>query len=96
MEELLQPHVQESLFKKAFDYVKEKHGEVNLQTCLAEMYNENLHEDHILCICVACWSLIEMGSEDFENIEKGLTEKIKKSIMMQVGEHLQNKHEKQF
>ena len=90
MEALLQPQVQELLFTKAFDYVKAKHGEVNLQTCLIEMYNTNLDEEYILCICVACWSLIEMGSEDFEKIEEGLTQKIKKSIMMKVGEHLKN------
>ena len=90
MGELLQPHVQDALFKKAFDYVKGKHGKVNLQTCLTEMYNETLDEDYTICVSLACISLIETGSEDFEKIEKGLTQKMKKSIMTKLGEHLQS------
>lgn len=87
MAELLTHDVQEVMFKKAFDYVREKHGEVNLQTCLSEMYNKDLEEDYVICVWLACISLLEMGSEDFEKIEEGLTQKIKKSIMKQVGEH---------
>ena len=88
MAELLTHDVQEAMFEKAFYYVKEKHGEVNLQTCLSEMYNKDLDEDYVICVSLACISLIEMGSGDFEKIQKGLTQKMKKSIMMQVGEHL--------
>ena len=44
METLLSPDVQMQLFEKAFDYIKGKHGEVNLQTCLHEMYSEELPE----------------------------------------------------
>lgn len=89
MAELLTHDVQETMFKKAFDCVKEKHGEVNLQTCLSEMYNKDLDEDYVVCICLACISLIEKGSEDFEKIEEGLTQKMKKSIMKQVAEHFE-------
>jgi len=88
MEGLLKPGVQEAIFKKAFDYVNGKHGKVNLETCLAEMYNKNLDEDYIVCICLACISLIESGKDDFEKIEEGLSEKMKKSVMRQVGEQL--------
>ena len=88
MEALLQPHVQDALFEKAFNYVKGKHQEVNLQTCLMELYNENLDKDYVICVCLACISLIEMGSEDFEKIEEGLTQKMKKSVMTRVAEKL--------
>ena len=88
MEEILQPHVQEALFKKAFDYVKGKHGKVNLQTCITEMYSETLDKDYAISVCLACISLIEMGSEDFEKIEKGLTQKMKQSVMARAGEQL--------
>lgn len=88
MEGLLKPGVQEAIFKKAFDYVNGKHGKVNLETCLAEMYNKKLDEDYIVCICLACISLIESGKDDFEKIEEGLSEKMKKSVMRQVGEQL--------
>ena len=93
MEELLQPHVQEVLFEKAFNYVKNKHGIVNLQTCLMEIYNNDLEEEYVVCVCLACISLIESGKEDFEKIEKGLSEKMKKSIMTRVGEQLTEKGE---
>ena len=89
MDALLQPGVQETIFKKAFDYVKSKHEEVNLQTCLFEMYNEDLEKEHVVCLCLACISLLEMGSEDFENIQEGLTKKMKSSIMKKVSEHLE-------
>jgi hypothetical protein len=88
MEALLQPHVQDALFEKAFNYVKGKHQEVNLQTCLMELYNENLDKDYVICVCLACISLIEMGSEDFEKIEEGLTQKMKKSVMTRAAEKL--------
>ena len=88
MQKLFEPHVQEALFKKAFDYVKSKHGEVNTQTCISEMYNKDLDEEYVICVCWACLSLIEMSSETFEEIEEGLTSKMKKSIMKQVGEQL--------
>jgi hypothetical protein len=88
MEELLRPEIQEAMFKKAFDYIKERHGIVNLQSCISEMYNKQLDEEYVICVCLACISLIEKGSEDFEKIQEGLTQKMKKSIMMQVGEHL--------
>ena len=88
-EVLRHPGIQEAMFRKAFDYVKAKHGEVNFQTCLFEMYNKDLEEDYIVCVCLTCISFIEMGSEDFEKIEKGLTQKIKKSIMKQVAEHFE-------
>ena len=89
MTELLTDDVQEVMFKKAFDYVMEKHGKVNFETCLFEMYNKDLEEEYIVCICLACISFIEKGSEKFEKIEEGLTQKMKKSIMKQVGEHLE-------
>jgi hypothetical protein len=89
MDALLQPGVQEIIFKKAFDYVKSKHQKVNLQTCLFEMYNEDLEEEYVVCLCLACISLLEMGSEDFENIQEGLTKKMKSSIMKKVTEHLE-------
>lgn len=91
--ELLQPHVQKTLFEKAFDYIKKKHEQVNLQTCLMEMYNNDLEEEYIVCVCLACISLIESGKEEFEKIEKGLSEKMKKSVMTQVGEQLSKKGE---
>ena len=87
-EDLLQPHVQEAIFKKAFYYVKGKHEVVNLQTCLTELYNENLDKEYAVCVCLACISLIEMGSDDFEKIEEGVTQKMKKSVMEQVSKHL--------
>ena len=89
MAELLTVDVQEAMFKKAFDYVMEKHGKVNFETCLFEMYNKDLEEDYVVCICLACISLIEKGSEEFEKIEEGLTKKMKKSIMTQVAEHFE-------
>ena len=91
MEELLQPHVQEALFEKAFYYIKNKHESVNLQTCLMEMYNNDLEEEYVICVCLACISLIESGKEDFDKIENGLSERMKKSVMAQVGEQLTKK-----
>ena len=88
MEALLQPHVQEALFEKAFNYVKGKHNKVNLETCLKELYNENLDKDYVSWVVLACISLIEMGSEDFETIEEGLTQKMKKSVMTRAAEKL--------
>ena len=88
METLLSPDVQMQLFEKAFDYIKGKHGEVNLQTCLHEMYSEELPEDYVVCVCLACISLIEKGADDFEKIEKGLVKKMKASVMKRVAEHL--------
>lgn len=88
MEGLIDPGVQEAIFKKAFDYVNGKHGKVNLETCLTEMYNSDLDEEYIVCVCLACISLIESVKDDFEKIEEGLSEKMKKSVMTQVGEQL--------
>ena len=87
MEALLQPHVQDALFEKAFNYVKGKHQEVNLQTCLIELFNENLDKDYVICVCLACISF-EMGSEDFEKIQEGLTQKMKKSVMTRAAEKI--------
>ena len=39
------------------------------------MYSEELPEDYVVCVCLACISLIEKGADDFEKIEKGLREK---------------------
>lgn len=88
MEALLQPDVQDALFEKAFNYVKGKHQEVNLQTCLIELFNENLDKDYVICVCLACISLIEMGSEDFEKIDEGLTQRMKKSVMTRAAEKI--------
>lgn len=84
----LSPDVQMEMFQKAFDYINKKHGEVNLQTCLFEMYNEKLPQDYVVCVCLACISLIEKGADGFEKIEKGLVKKMKASVMKQVAEHL--------
>ena len=87
---MFEPGIQEEIFKKAFDYIKNKYGKVNMNNCISEMYSTELEEDYVICVTFACLSFIEMGSEDFEQIEKGLTKKMKKSIMMQAGEHFKN------
>ena len=85
---MISPDVQMEMFQKAFDYINKKHGEVKLQTRLFEMDNEKLPEDYVVCVCLACISLIEKGADGFDKIEKGLVKKMKTSVMKQVAEHL--------
>ena len=88
MEGLLKPCVQEALYKKAFDYVNGKHGTFNLENCLIEMYDDNLDGDYIVSISLACISLVENRKDEFEKIEGGLSEKMKKSVIKWSGEQL--------
>jgi hypothetical protein len=80
--------VQQQLFDEAFTLVKNKHQTVTLQTCLLTLFDETLESKNVLSVGWACLSLAMMQSDEFENIEPGITQKIQKSIIAEMSNKL--------
>ena len=81
---------QRHLFNTAFEYLNNNYKKVNLITCIEALESDETPQEKRFSIGWAGLSLLEEGSDDFEKIEKGLTQKMKKSIMTKLGEHLQS------
>ena len=88
LDTLNKSEVQDKMFTQAFNLVKNKHDKVNLQNCLLVLLDEETSSQDVVCLGVACLSLLDMQSNDFEAIETGMTNKIKKFIVLEVSKKL--------
>lgn len=85
---LKNPEVQDKMFTQAFNIVNEKYDKVNLQNCLLVLLDENTSKEDLVCIGLACISLLKKQSDDFESIEVGMTERIQKMIISEISQRL--------
>tara|TARA_Y100000992_G_C21148029_1_gene434809 strand:+ start:206 stop:523 length:318 start_codon:yes stop_codon:yes gene_type:complete len=79
---------QDKMFTQAFNIVKEKHNKVNLQNCLCVLLDNETSSEDVLCVGIACLSLLNKQSDEFEKIENGMTDRIKKSIVLEMSNRL--------
>lgn len=85
---LKNPEVQDKMFTQAFDIVNEKYDKVNLQNCLVVLLDKKTSKEDIVCVGLACISLLKKHSDDFESIEVGMTERIQKMIISEISQRL--------
>lgn len=72
---------QQQLFNTAFEYLNNKYKKVNLATCIQGLESDETPQEKRFSIGWAALSLLEEGSDDFEKIESGLTNKMRKKII---------------
>ncbi len=72
---------QQQLFNTAFEYLNNKYKKVNLATCIQALESDETHQEKRFSIGWAALSLLQEGSDDFEKIESGLTNKMRKKII---------------
>ena len=72
---------QQQLFNTAFEYLNTKYKVVNLATCIQGLESDETPQEKRFSIGWAALSLLQEGSDDFEKIESGLTNKIRKKII---------------
>ena len=72
---------QQQLFNTAFEYLNNKYKKVNLATCIQALESDETPQEKRFSIGWAALSLLEEGSDDFEKIESGLTNKMRKKII---------------
>tara|TARA_Y100000389_G_scaffold198713_1_gene235712 strand:- start:1216 stop:1488 length:273 start_codon:yes stop_codon:yes gene_type:complete len=72
---------QQQLFNTAFEYLNNKYKKVNLATCIEALESDETPQEKIFSIGWAALSLLEKGSDDFEKVESGLTNKMRKKII---------------
>ena len=72
---------QQQLFNTAFEYLNTKYKVVNLATCIQGLESDETPQEKRFSIGWAALSLLEEGSDDFEKIESGLTNKMRKKII---------------
>lgn len=72
---------QQQLFNTAFEYLNNKYKKVNLATCIQALESDETPQEKRFSIGWAALSLLQEGSDDFEIIESGLTNKMRKKII---------------